>query len=279
MATINIEFPGLGCQRMLNREASIIYYRTHYEHVKNYLSYIGKVNVTDNDTTIDGSHDNNFIVDIAGRPVMFDYSDHHHTVDLSVLPENIKYFKFHTTANSNKRCTPFPPMSFIDWNLYYDLVDKISYNPFGDIFYKCTAYGDATKRRIFVGNLLQEYGKLKVDTEYVEQRDYFTSLANCRINVIVPGARIDILDRTHLQSFAFGIPVISPYISTLLPFGEMFEPNVDYIECLPDFSNLIELIEKYKDDQDYLNYISKNCKQKFAKTCTPANVVPWLLTP
>jgi hypothetical protein len=275
---VDILFPGKACQGLCV-EAQHAYYVTHYKHVKNYLSFVGNVIVTNDDTTIDGTSNNNFIVTIDGKRIMFDYSDFdYNTVELEKLDADIKYFKIHTTEKSHSRCLPFPPMSFIDWDIYDRLENVVTYNPTGSIFYKCKAYGAATERREMVLSMLESYHGVPVDFTYTKQLQYFESLKNCRINVVVPGARIDILDRTHLQSFAFGIPVITSKISTLLPFGEKFEAGIDYIECLPDFSNVIDLIETYKNDIEYLNFISNNCRTKFLATCSTLSVAKWLLT-
>jgi hypothetical protein len=254
------------------------YYATHYMHVKNYLNHIGTVNVIDADTTLwDGHHNNNFHVDINDKRVMFDYSDFTCTADFNKISDSIKYFKIHTTKESNPRCIPFPPMSFADWAGYYALKDNIQYNPNGSIFYKCRIYGGAIERRQAVMDKLKGYRNVRVDFSFVEQEKYFSSFRNCRINVIVPGARPDILDRTHMQSFALGIPVITTKISTLLPFGEEWIPNVDYIEADDNFTNVIELLNKYKLDKKYLDYISNNCKAKFERTCTPERIKDWIL--
>jgi hypothetical protein len=167
-------------------------------------------------------------------------------------------------------------MSFMNWSLYDELKRGVTYNPSGCGFYKCKVYGGAIERRMFVMDKLKNYHGLPIDYRVVDQRQYFKSFKNCRINIVVPGARNDILDRTHLQSFAFGIPVITPKLSTLLPFHKRFEPNVDFIECKPDYSDLIDLIEKYKNNKSYLDFISNNCKNKFVETCSPKAVVTWI---
>jgi hypothetical protein len=255
------------------------YYATHYAHVKNYLSYVGKIDVINSDTTLwDGRHNNNFHVDIDDKRVMFDYSDFdYNTVNFNDLSENIKYFKIHTTKSSHPRCIPFPAMSFMDWNEYYQLKDSIKFNSYGKVFYKCRIYGGAIERRQYVMNELRRYKSAQVDYEFVDQSKYFSSFKNCRVNIIVPGARVDILDRTHMQSFALGIPVISSHITTILPFGEQWEPNVDYIQCSNDFHDVVDILNKHKNDVEYLNYISNNCKKKFEKTCTPQRIKEWVL--
>jgi hypothetical protein len=272
-----IIFPGKACQSLVEI-AQHAYYITHYEHVKNYLKHIDTISIIDDwDSTIATEfHNNNFATFVANQKVIFDYSDHLGTMDFNSLKETVPYFKFHTTIGGDTRCIPFPPMSFPDWDAYYDLIDKIHYNPTGSIFYKCRIYGGAIERRTAVLDALKSYNGLPVDFDFVDQSEYFTSLNNCRINVIMPGSRIDILDRTHLQSFAFGIPVITPNITTLLPYNKIFEPNTDYIECSPDGSDILELIEKYKDDKVYLDFISNNCKTKFAETCTLDAVKIWI---
>jgi hypothetical protein len=255
------------------------YYATHYMHVKNYLDHVGKVDIITADTTLwDDRHNNNFYVDINGERIIFDYSDFsYHTLNLDELSDNIKYFKIHTTKESHPKCLPFPAMSFPDWKQYYQLKNTIKYNPNGNIFYKCRIYGGAVERRQAVMNKLKSYSNLRVDFSFVEQEKYFRSFNNCRINVIVPGARPDILDRTHMQSFALGIPVITSKMSTLLPFGEEWIPNVDYIECDDNFTNIIDVINQYKFDKKYLDYISNNSRIKFEKTCTPTAVKEWIL--
>jgi hypothetical protein len=277
---IIFNFPDKACQS-LDELSQNAYYVTHYEHVKSYLGYFGHIRLIDADTTIaTDRHNNNFTVALhgKGKKIIFDYSDFYYNVlDMNLVDSRTPYFKFHTTKNTNPRCIAFPPMSFTDWDDYHYLKGSISYNPQGSIFYKCRIYGGATERRTQVLDMLKDYSGVPVDFTFVIQSNYFASMNDCRINVIVPGARNDILDRTHLQSFAYGIPVITPYISTILPFGMQFEPNVDYIECASDFSDVIELIDRYKDNKEYLDFISNNCKNKFSKTCSLEAVQRWVL--
>lgn len=279
LKNFEIDFPGKASQTF-PPEIQQFYYDTHYAHVKNYLTFLGNVNVNDSDTTLqENIHNNNFVITINDKPVLFDYSDFdYHILKIDHLETGITYFKLHTNKTTNHRCLPFPPMSFMNWSDYNDLKNNISYDPYGSIFYKCRIYGGAVERRGKVKDILENYKNIPVDFSFVEQLEYFKTFNNCRINVIVPGARNDILDRTHLQSFAFGIPVITPKISTLLPFNKMFEPNIDYIECSPDYSDVIHLIEKHKNNKSYLDFISQNCKNKFQYTCSPEAVESWILT-
>jgi hypothetical protein len=272
-----INFPGKACQTLCNLSQEA-YYITHYKHVLNYLEHMGTVTIVDEDTTVkDAKHNNNFAVEIDGKKAIFDYSDFHYNVlDFKLIDSDIPYFKFHTTGHSDPRCIPFAPMSFMNWSDYSTLKDSISYDPHGSIFYKCKIYGGAIERRNLVLDKLKAYSGVPVDFTMVEQSEYLSSMNTCRMNVVVPGATNDILDRTHLQSFALGIPVITPYISTLLPFGHQFEANIDYIECKGDFSDVIDLIERYKDDKAYLDFISNNCKTKFMNSCSPEAVKNWI---
>lgn len=274
---IHIKFPGKA-SKSLDTLSQTAYYFTHYRHVINYLTLMGMVEITDEDTTITSDrHNNNFIVEFDGKKALFDYSDFDYNVlDLNLLDADIPYFKFHTTKDTNPRCLAFPPVSFTNLVDYF-IKDTIKYNPQGDIFYKCKIYGGAIERRTKVLEMLKAYDGLPVDFDVVEQVKYLVSMQRCRMNVIVPGARNDILDRTHLQSFCMGIPVITPYLSTMLPFGKQFEPNVDYIECASDFSDVIDLIEKHKNNKEYLDFISNNCKNKFEDTCSLEAVEKWIL--
>ena len=125
-------------------------------------------------------------------------------------------------------------------------------------------------------NLLK--GNLKnVKTKCLpNQIDYWMDINKCLVSVCVPGATNNMLDRGQWQYMAFGCCTISPILPELLPFDKKLIPDVHYIRCKDDYSDLLEKIEWCKQNREKCIEIGRNAKKLFLETSTPEKIVEWV---
>ena len=114
------------------------------------------------------------------------------------------------------------------------------------------------------------------DNKITDQVTYWKKANNCLVSVHVPGARNDMLDRAQYQFMAFGVCTISPYLKDVLPHRAVFQPDYHYVECKPDYSDLIEKIEWCKKNRKKCIQIGKNAKDYFIAFCLPRVIVRWM---
>ena len=84
------------------------------------------------------------------------------------------------------------------------------------------------------------------------------------------------LDRAQGQYLGFGCCTISPKIVTILSWNKPLIPGEHYIECKPDYSDLIEKIEWVRNNQIEAIKIGANAKQLFRETCIPYRQFEWI---
>lgn len=214
-----------------------------------------------------------------GRRVLIDFSDH--VGYLSNWKDFDAYFKFHYVEEVHKGCEkiyPFAPVSFYDWKEYEMLKSEIEYKCNSDIVLNMQCpYGNAMERRSFVQRILKEKYNRLVMTSRVLQSEYWKKINNCLVHVFVPGARNDMLDRGHVQYMAFGCCTIAPPIMDILPYEGRLVPEVHYVQCEPDYSDLIARIEWCKSNRNVCVEIGKNAKQLFGETCVPEKLWDWIM--
>jgi hypothetical protein len=217
---------------------------------------------------------NSFEAVVRNKVVLFDFSD---TKDVQGTADTI--FKFHYSREHRgmRGLFPFSPVSFHDWEQYYQLQGTIQYSCNADtVLNNQRAYGNATQRRTAVREAVQkEYGS-KADCALSDQVSFWKKMSDCLVSVCVPGQRISILDRGQMQYFAFGGCTISPVLDTCLIRSEVV-PGVHYIACHGDFSNLRETIEWCRAHRQDCVTIGRRAKQLFLQNCTPASLTQFVL--
>ncbi len=132
------------------------------------------------------------------------------------------------------------------------------------------------ERRTYVQNLLREKFADQFDNSFTEQCDFWRKVSRALVSVCVPGARMNILDRGQLQYMAFGACTVSPTLSIDLPDGHRLAPNVHYLECRTDWSDLVERIEWAKCHRTKCLEIGWNAKRLFEKTLTARPLFEWV---
>jgi len=255
------------------RDEKTKYYKIHYQYLLNILKRHDVIELgppTALDTT-------RFIITIDDQEVLIDFSDFpdvYHNVD--------KYkvcFKFHCNDRILQEHTnihPIIPVSFYDWYKYYELEREIEYTCNTDrILSNQRPYAGALERRRHVQALLKQNFQ-GIDTRIYPQEDFWKLINECLVSVCVPGARNDILDRGQLQQMAFGCCTISPKINDCLSYNAEIIPGTHYIECAPDYSNLIEKIEWVKSNRKQALEIGNTAKKLFEETCTPKVLWQWI---
>jgi hypothetical protein len=120
--------------------------------------------------------------------------------------------------------------------------------------------------------------------------DYLKDMANYSVSLSLPGGTESC--NRDIECFGIGVPVIRPYLQINYP--EPLIPNYHYINCYhycdytdngnpkylsyEDFQkNLIYTWEKVKNNQEYLDFISKNAREWFVKNCQPENNIELFL--
>lgn len=252
-----------------------LYYNTHVMYFRNLLDSLNIPYVL-NGVIEKGM--TKFVVMIGDKKVLMDFSDHTDCLDNSFDA----YFKYHYSyakyAGYDKMY-PFAPISFYDWTRYRDLSTKIKYMGVSNtILNMQRPYAGALERRTHVQKILKSRYGDEVTIQLASQVDYWEKINDCLVHVFVPGARNDMIDRGHMQYFAFGCCTIAPRLVDLFPYNEQIIPGVHYIECAADYSNLIEKIEWCKQHRDNCRRVGENAKRLFERACTPQKLWDWILT-
>ena len=110
----------------------------------------------------------------------------------------------------------------------------------------------------------------------IPQEQFWLEINDLMVSVFVPGQNNNILDRGQLQYFGFGCCTISPNLPEILAFNTKIEPNVHYLECFNDYSNLVDVIEFASRHRDICIDIGYNAKKLFQNTCTPEKLGEWI---
>lgn len=242
------------------------YYPIHFAYVLNIFKYL-KWNISFKDYSDRG---NAFIIEINGKEFLMDFGDSSTTIAETTL----SIFKFHSLQKDLNRVIPFAPVSFYDWARYYELEKQIEYNASGFISNRQRPYAGALQRRTAIQGLLYNKFKHEVAFDLRGQEDYWKEINNVKVAVFVPGQNNNIYDRGHIQYMAFGCATISPNLPEVLPFNNTIIPDIHYIRCNDDYSDLIEIIENL--DIEKLKFIGNNAKQLFKQSCTPEVLGKWI---
>jgi len=236
------------------------YWRIHFEYVLNIFKYL-KCDILYQNRAQD------FIVTIDGQDFFFDHADY---TNVERKDFNLPTFKFHCLNSSNA----FSPVSFGDWDQYYSLKDKLTYNGVGYLTSRQRPYAGALQRRTDVQNLLKKH--FKVQTVLLDQKLYLKEVSRILTSVFVPGYCNNMLDRAQFQYMALGCATISPNLPEMLPFNQVLIPGKHYIRCKDDYSDLVDIVKGAACEQDYLKGIGNNAKKLFEETSTPEKLGEWI---
>jgi len=222
---------------------------------------------------------------INNQQVIFDYADHYNRNWKNNYP-GVPYFKFQKTTESISDAIPLgPPIVGIKMagvqgatmREYYDVKYNYTYTPGEAILAKQLPNGAAIDRRNKVRALLSENFK-DVDLNAKADQETFWNLhKNCLVSVCVPGATNNMVDRGQMELIGLGVPTISPRLDTIFTYNETLEPDVHYIQCKDDYSDLIDKIKELKEDKLKCKEISTNAKQFFDTHYLPDKYWKWII--
>lgn len=256
------------------------YYNIHFKYVLNLLTEAGC-----NIEMVESSEFENFSktcfeMKIDGKLIAIDFSDHL-TISIPV-PKLSKYaavFKFHYKADMHGKFSniyPFSPVSFQKWVNYKGLLNQVKYKADGLVLCKQVPGGAAIERRQKVQEMLEKRYGNTFDKKIENEIQFYLKINQALVSVFVPGVRNDMLDRGQFQYMAFGCCTISPKLVEVLSGNKPLMPGVHYVECKPDYSDLISKIEWVRQNPISAIEIGQNAKRLFEETSLPECQVEWL---
>lgn len=265
-----------------SRESSGIqyhrYYNIHFKYILNILKYCNIDIKLVEPTYFKVKHKTAFEIEINGDLILIDFSDFE-LLSFDEISEYKAVFKFHYNEEIHSffpNIFPFSPVNFHKWDIYYEYVNKYEYKANGKIYNQQSPAGNAYDRRHYVRNLLIE----KYEDDFIYEKSnkttFYKNISKCLVSICVPGARNNMLDRGQGQYMLLGCCTISPKLVTTLSYGLNLKPNIHYIECKDDYSDLIDKIEWCKKNKDKCKIIGENAKKIMQQTSTPERQIEWI---
>jgi hypothetical protein len=259
-------------------------YQHHYQFIKKYAELAGiSVTVCPSSNTIFCTGTTWFSIEVDNVQVFIDYSDHE---ELSDYRSSIPCFKYHyhpDTHHNFKQLFPIGPMldlpSLAAYDQFFALTKQNIYTAEGDIIINCQRPRlNARVRRQHVQKLLKSRFGDKADISFQlnDQDSFWKKHSNCLVAVCVPGARNNMLDRGQYEQLALGVCTISPVIRTTLPYGKSLIPNIHYLACRDDYSDLTKLIEWCRNNRDQCRAIGRAANNLFKDYCMPTKYWKWV---
>lgn len=279
---------------------NIRYAKTHFDFFISYAKLAGyKIEFSENSPSktfgegIVYTEDNwGFACCINGKQFFVNISDQY---DLPIQSEylnnfpNIKFFKYQKSERLNDNSIPlgppicfntFRPPNLKDFNNieeYFKLRESFVFSPGDKILCKQRPYGDATRRRIGVKLMIMENFK-NHDLNYsvMNQVNFWNISQNCLTSVCVPGHRNNMVDRGHMELIGLGVCTISPNVDTIFCYDKVLEPDVHYIRCKDDYSDLTEKIKMLQKDKKLSKQIGDNARDFFDTYYKPEKYFEWI---
>lgn len=219
-----------------------------------------------------------FVIRIDGKRILMDFADFLEPVeDSNDFDACFKNYYSIEHCGQHKNIYPISPISFHDWEEYYEFKKLIKYKCNTDCILnnQKVQHGKKKRRMIVRKTLKDRYGDL-VDGKITDKVEFWMKINSCLVSICVPGQREDILDIGQFQYMAFGACTVSPQLTIMLPYMVDLVSGIHYVECARDYSDLIEKIEWCKQHRAECIQIGKNVKRLFYKTCTPSAVWTWM---
>ncbi len=222
---------------------------------------------------------------VNGKQVIFDYADHSARNWKALYPD-IPYFKFQKTSSSVLDAIPLGPpivgLKNVDiqgatMREYQHIRNNFNYVPGDAILNKQFPNGAAVDRRNNVhALLLNNFDNIDIDAK-TDQSDFWRQHENCLVSVCVPGATNNMVDRGQMELMGLGVCTISPRLDTIFTYNKLLEPDIDYIQCKDDYSDLVEKIEYLQVNKDVCKKIGDNAQLFFNNHYAPENYWQWIL--
>lgn len=223
---------------------------------------------------------------INNQQVIIDYADHSSRTWSDHYPE-LKYFKFQTTEKNISSIIPLgPPMVGVKkagtkgatLREYLDLRQGYCYVPGDSVLCKQLPNGAAIERRNLVhSTLIENFNQVDIDAD-VDQLDFWKAHENCLTSICVPGATNNMVDRGQIELFGLGVCTISPILYTRFPFDVVPIPNVHYIQCRDDYSDLVDIIKRLSSNKSRCKEIGDNAKAFYDAYFAPKQYWKWIMS-
>lgn len=246
------------------KKCSQRYYGIHFKYVLELFRYCNYNITLDN-------FDNDFKTIINGKEFYFDYADY---PELEI-PKDVQGFKFHCHKEIDSIYS-FSPVSFYNWNEYYELEKQINYKARGIISNRQKPFDVNMERREKIQNLLRTRYFSETETSTIDKVEYWKEVEKCFISVCVPGCTNNMLDRGQWQYMAFGCCTISPNLPEILPYHKTLVSGEHYLQCKNDYSDLLEIIEWCRLNKTKCIEIGQEAKKLFKTVGTPEKLIEWI---
>ena len=210
--------------------------------------------------------------------------------DMSFWKKNnpeVPYFKYQKTDKSQERFMPLgPPIcaSFdrkkTESNIkrYFEVRDSFIFSPQDNILCKQRPYGNAVERRNTVKRFLsRNFKNLDLNYKMSDCMEFWESNRNALTSICVPGNRNTMIDRGQLELMGLGVCTISPELDTFLCHNQKPIPDVHYIKCSEDYSNLGEKIKMLQKDKKLSKQIGDNARDFFDTYYKPDKYLEWII--
>lgn len=218
------------------------------------------------------------------KQIIFDYADH--AVSSWNDKKHVPYFKFHYVESlhgKERNIFPCTPSLVADKRMITPVADYIEYrktfeySPTRKVVHKQRAYAGALHRRNMVNKMLCAALKSDLDSVFEStHKRYWDACRNACGVVFVPGACNNMLDRGQLELIGLGVCTISPKLPEMMTNTATLEPNVHYILCEDDYSDLTAIIKNLQKNPEISSTVGKNAREWFDKNATPEAYWNWI---
>lgn len=200
---------------------------------------------------------------------------------------NILYFKYQKSEILNDNSIALgPPICFNSFSNhqnmnnieeYFKLRDSFIFSPANKVLCKQRPYGGALNRRKKVQSIImRNFKDYDINFSQINQVGFWKTSQNCLTSVCVPGHRNNMVDRGHMELLGLGVCTISPNLDTIFCYNKMLEPDVHYIRCKDDYSDLTEKIEMIQKDKKLCKQVGDNARDFFDSYYKPEKYFQWI---
>lgn len=216
------------------------------------------------------------------KQIVFDYIDW----DFVVYAEkysNIPYFKSHHLNDGYSLDNTYaigPVMLYPNSTIkqYLQTHDTFNYKCSNNIIKsKQIPSGNALKRRRDIQALLKNNFKGVDVNPYTPANEFWSDHENCLASVCVPGASNNILDRGQMELMCLGVCTISPNIPTKISWDKELIPDVHYLQCKDDYSDLINILKWCMENRERCEKIGNHAKELYSLYLTPTKYWEWII--
>lgn len=226
-------------------------------------------------------NDKQFFVNISDHytiPIQTEY--------LEKFPD-IPYFKYQKSERLNDNSIPLgPPICFNSFSNhknmnniedYFKLRDSFIFSPGNRVLCKQRPYGGAlTRRRNVQSMIMRNFKDYDINFSQTNQIGFWNTSQNCLTSVCVPGYRNNMVDRGHMELIGLGVCTVAPNLDTIFCYNKILEPDVHYIRCKDDYSDLKEKIEMLQKDKKLCKQVGDNARDFFDSYYKPEKYFEWI---